>query len=43
VSDAGQVFELGSFELRSGAILPDARIVYRSYGTLAADRSNAVL
>jgi homoserine O-acetyltransferase/O-succinyltransferase len=37
------VFELGSFELVSGERLPGAKLVYRTYGALAADRSNAVL
>jgi len=34
---------LGSFPLRNGQVLPDAKIVYRTYGTMAADRSNVVL
>lgn len=37
------VFPLGAFQLRSGQVLEDARLVYRTYGTLAADRSNVVL
>ena len=36
-------FRLGDFELQRGRVLPDARIVYATYGTLAADRSNVVL
>jgi homoserine O-acetyltransferase len=43
MSDAGEVFELGAFRLQNGALLPDARLVYRSYGRLAPDRSNVVL
>lgn len=38
-----QFFDLGDFPLESGAILRGARIGYRTYGTLAADKSNAVL
>ena len=36
-------FELGAFRLQSGALLPDARLAYRTCGTLAPDRSNVVL
>jgi homoserine O-acetyltransferase len=43
VSTAAAVFELGSFALQSGVVLRDAKLVYRSYGTLLPDRSNAVL
>jgi homoserine O-acetyltransferase len=43
MSGAGSVFELGPFRLESGAVLPDAKLVYRTYGTLAPDRSNVVL
>lgn len=38
-----QVFPLGALRLRSGHVLEDARLVYRTHGTLAADRSNVVL
>jgi len=38
-----RVFELGDFRLESGFTLPNAKLVYKTYGTLAADRSNAVL
>ena len=38
-----QVFELGDFRLASGFTLPNAQLVYATYGTLAPDRSNAVL
>jgi homoserine O-acetyltransferase/O-succinyltransferase len=37
------VFELGRFELENGESLADAKLVYSSYGTLAADRSNVIL
>ncbi len=36
-------FELGDFELESGQILPGARVLYVTHGSLNADRSNAVL
>jgi homoserine O-acetyltransferase len=42
-SDAARVFELGPLRLQSGALLRDAKIVYRTYGALAPDRSNVVL
>ena len=38
-----RVFELGDFELQCGRLLPEARLVYTTYGTLDADGSNAVL
>jgi len=41
--DESAVFTLGVFRLQSGALLPDAKLVYRTYGTLAPDRSNVVL
>ncbi|MDB4975095.1 MAG: homoserine acetyltransferase [Myxococcaceae bacterium] len=43
MSDRGSVFALGSFPLASGAVLADAKLVYRTYGTLLPDRSNLVL
>ncbi|MFL5306922.1 MAG: alpha/beta fold hydrolase [Polyangia bacterium] len=39
----GVAFELGSFPLQSGHVLRGAKVVYRTYGTLAADRRNVVL
>lgn len=38
-----QVFELGSVVLQCGITLPDARLVYRTYGELNGERDNAVL
>jgi homoserine O-acetyltransferase len=35
--------QLGDFRLESGEILRDCRIGYRTFGTLNADRSNAIL
>jgi homoserine O-acetyltransferase len=43
MSDTPRVLELGDFPLASGFTLPQAKLVYHTYGTLAADRSNAVL
>ena len=36
-------FVLHNFKTESGVVLPEAHIVYGTYGTLNADRSNAVL
>ncbi|MHA1154330.1 MAG: alpha/beta fold hydrolase [Alphaproteobacteria bacterium] len=38
-----RVFELGDLALQGGGTLADARIVYKTYGTLDEDRSNAIL
>ena len=43
MSDGAASFELGDFELQAGRRLHNARLVYRTYGTLAPDRSNVVL
>jgi homoserine O-acetyltransferase len=42
---AGEVkaFATRNFRLESGATLPELKLVYESYGTLAADRRNAIL
>ncbi|MDH3219848.1 MAG: alpha/beta fold hydrolase [Gammaproteobacteria bacterium] len=37
------LFDLGDFELQSGAVLPGARLAYKTYGELNPDRSNAVV
>jgi homoserine O-acetyltransferase len=37
------VFELGRFKLDRGDELPDAKLVYSTYGTLDAARSNVIL
>ena len=42
MSEVGE-FKLGDFELQCGRVLPDAKLVYATYGTLAADRSNVIL
>ena len=36
-------FALGDVELQRGRVLPDATLVYATYGTLAEDRSNVIL
>lgn len=38
-----ETFELGPTVLQSGLTLPEARLAYRTYGTLTEDRSNVVL
>ncbi len=38
-----RVFELGDLALRGGGTLPDARLVYKTYGKLNDDKSNAIL
>ena len=40
---AGDLFVLKDFRLQSGAVLPEARLIYKTYGTLNADRSNVIL
>jgi homoserine O-acetyltransferase len=40
---SNQVYELGDVALQSGTTLPGARIAYRTYGTLNASKSNAIL
>jgi homoserine O-acetyltransferase len=38
-----QVFELGDFELESRAVLHEARLLYKTHGTLNEARDNAIL
>lgn len=38
-----EVFEIENFRLEAGITLPKARLAYKTYGTLAQDRSNAIL
>jgi homoserine O-acetyltransferase len=42
MSDA-KSFLLGDIELQSGAVLPAAKLVYQTYGTLNAARDNAIV
>jgi len=37
------VFDLGSFALESGIVLPNAKVAYKTHGRLNADKSNAIL
>ncbi|MGG6296674.1 alpha/beta fold hydrolase [Leptolyngbya sp. AN02str] len=43
MSATGQVFTIPDFELQCGAVLPEARIVYQTYGELNGARSNVIL
>jgi homoserine O-acetyltransferase len=38
-----QTFVLPEFELQCGTVLPEARLVYQTYGELRGDRSNVIL
>ena len=38
-----EIFELGDFTLESGVTLPNARLAYKTHGTLNAARDNVVL
>jgi homoserine O-acetyltransferase len=38
-----QVFSLGDMVLQSGLTCPEARLVYKTYGELAADKSNVII
>ncbi|TDD69773.1 alpha/beta fold hydrolase [Actinomadura rubrisoli] len=38
-----ETFELGDFTLQHGATLRGARLAYKTYGTLAPDRGNAIV
>jgi len=38
-----QLFEIENFRLQSGITLPRATLAYKTYGTLAEDRSNVIL
>ena len=40
---ARQAFVIASFKLENGTVLPQARVMYATYGTLNAAHSNAVL
>ena len=37
------ILELGSFTFDNGETLPDIRLAYETYGTLNAEKSNAIL
>ena len=38
-----ETYELGSVQLRMGATIRDAKLAYKTYGTLNADKSNAIV
>ncbi len=38
-----EIFELGNYQLESGITLPNARIAYKTLGTLNAAKDNVVL
>lgn len=38
-----EIFDLGDFRLQMGATLRDAKLAYKTYGTLDQDKSNAVV
>lgn len=38
-----EIFELGDFTLQHGATLRNAKLAYKTYGTLNADKSNAIV
>jgi homoserine O-acetyltransferase len=40
---ADEVLELGDLQLELGEVIPAAHLAYRTHGTLAADRDNAIL
>ncbi|MFZ3415663.1 hypothetical protein [Arthrobacter sp. 3Tela_A] len=42
-SDYEEVYALGSFPLQSGMTLRNARLAYKTYGTLNEHHSNAIL
>jgi len=41
--DGHDVFALGDCALESGGVLPNARLAYKTYGSLNAERSNAIV
>ncbi len=43
MTETAKTYELGDFQLDSGEILKDAKLVYQTYGTLAADGKNVVV
>jgi homoserine O-acetyltransferase len=36
-------FTIQNFALQCGTVLPEAQIVYQTYGTLNSDRTNVIL
>ncbi len=38
-----EVFDLGSVQLQSGTVFPNAKLAYKTYGALAPDKSNVIV
>jgi homoserine O-acetyltransferase/O-succinyltransferase len=38
-----EIFELGNFTLQEGATLRNAKLAYKTYGALNADKSNVII
>jgi homoserine O-acetyltransferase len=38
-----ETFDLGDFSLQRGVTLEDAKLAYKTFGELNADRSNAIV
>jgi homoserine O-acetyltransferase len=38
-----EYFDLGDFTLQSGFTLRDAKLAYKTYGTLNADKTNVIV
>jgi homoserine O-acetyltransferase/O-succinyltransferase len=38
-----KVFDLGSVQLQSGIVFPNAKLAYKTYGALAPDKSNVIV
>ena len=43
MGDDFEIYSLGDVSLQSGAVLPDARLAYKTYGTLNREKNNTVL
>jgi len=41
--ESHKLYELGVFKLVSGSVLPKAFIAYKTWGSLNADKSNAIV
>jgi hypothetical protein len=38
-----QTFDLGSVQLQSGVVFPNAKLAYKTYGELTPDKSNVIV
>ena len=43
MADDYEIYNLGDVSLRSGALLPNARLAYKTYGQLNKEKNNTVL